>query len=234
MPLPPKKLRFIEKGGDDEFLREADIRAAAVLPYLSPDTHLLDVGSGYARLLYGLRRAGWTGRYTGVEVLLKHVTWCQENLTDEQTAFVHLDVSNDRYNADGKVKPDEVTLPAADVATLLSVFTHMWPEEIAAYLVALRAALPVGGKVFATWFLDSLRMRTQRSLGKALLDARHPAGPHAVVMNPDSPLHVIAIKERWVRDTVAAAGFALESLQYGSWVGGRGPLVQDVTVLRAR
>lgn len=234
MPIPPKKLRFIEKGSEGDFLREADIRARAVMPHLSQDTHLLDVGSGYARLLYGLRRAGWGGRYTGLEVMAKHVAWCQEHLTDERTTFVHLDVVNDRYNKKGSVKPAEVDLPTADVAVLLSVFTHMWPEDTAAYLRALRRALPVGGKVLATWFLDSRRMRGQRALGRAMFDVRHPAGPDAVVMTADNPLYVIAPRERWVRREVAAAGFDMESLHYGTWVHGRGPLVQDLTVLRAR
>lgn len=231
-PLPPAELRFIEKGGGDVFLREGDVRARAVLPHITDETHLLDVGSGYARLLYGLRRAGWRGRYTGIDVLKKHVRWCTENLADERTTFIRLDVANDRYNPNGAVKPSDVEFPPADVAVLLSVFTHMWPDDVAAYLRALRRALPVGGKVLATWFLDSRRMRVQRALGRTEFNARHRVTAHAVVMDPASPLHVIAIDERWVRRKVAAAGFVIESLEYGGWVRSRGPLAQDVTVLR--
>ncbi len=112
------------------------------------------------------------------------------------------------------------------------MFTHMWPGDVAAYLHRLRDALPSGGKVCASVFLNSRRMRRERLLRRVKYRAAHRI-EHAVVMNPESPLHVVAIDEPWYRTTVTEAGFVVDELSYGSWVRGHGPIVQDWSVLRA-
>ena len=130
----------------------------------TPDSHLLDMGSGYGRLLAGNSNATSTrnchnltqifttpgiivggidfkGNYTGMDILKRHVFWCQSSYRKyyaRNVNFLHMDVFNSRYNTAGKIQPDVYTIPANDrtysFVSLFSVFTHMHEEEILRYL----------------------------------------------------------------------------------------------------
>lgn len=106
--------------------------------------------------LGGLQHTQWfIGSYTGVEVQKRHVEWCTDNLAGSRFKFVHIDVTNDRYNPEGDRDP---TLPADDgsvgVFHAFSVFTHMRSPDVAAYLAEVRRVLTPRGRGFFTVFAE--------------------------------------------------------------------------------
>ena len=149
VPIPREQLRFMDKTEAD-FLRTGDtirddLRAVAGL---KPRSFVFDIGSGYGRLAHSLIRwRGRRGRYLGMDILPKHVAWCQDHLAGRSIRFEHMDVQNDRYNSGGKKAPTEVEFAPlnADVVVLASVFTHMWPDDIVHYLKQIRIALADDG-----------------------------------------------------------------------------------------
>jgi len=232
-------MRFMNES-DESFLATADELYSLLVTRgdLAPDATVLDIGCGYGRLLYGLTRGGWHGRYVGVDVLATHVEWCRDNLGDgDRVRFLHANVQNGRYNPGGTLRPAELDLPVreADVVALFSVFTHMWPDDVVSYLRLCRQVLAPEGRVVATFFLDNWRLRRleRRGLPRYVLPHRQwPARWHS----EKDPLHVIAMSERWVRRSARRAGLRLaRPPEHGTWSGREGgPTFQDLVTLARR
>jgi SAM-dependent methyltransferase len=239
MRLPPASMRFMNES-DERFLATADELYSLLVTRgnLTPEATVLDIGCGYGRLLYGLVRGGWHGRYVGVDVLAKHVDWCSDNLGDgDRVTFEHANVRNDRYNRKGTLRPAELNLPVkdADVIALFSVFTHMWPDDVVSYLRLCRQALAPDGRVVATFFLDNWRLRRLERRGLPTYVLPHGRGP-ARWQSDDDPLHVIAMSERWVRRRARQVGLRLaRPPEHGTWSGREGgPTFQDLVTLASR
>ena len=239
--VPPAELRFM--GEDEELFRHIGDRTLAdlrLLADLRPDAHVVDIGSGYGRLAHALLRWGvFRGRYVGVDILEKHVAWCQEHLGDgDRVRFLHLDVHNDRYNPSGALAISDLTPPTtdADVVVLASVLTHLWPDDVRAELDLAARCLGRGGRVYATAFIVDESWRQLRAEGvPETFPVPHVHDANTRFMDPDDPLHVIAYEREWLLDTAADCGLAPVVLEYGSWSGRNGRMAkQDVVVFRRR
>lgn len=226
LPLPPADLRFM--GEDEEaFLAVGDelVRDLTDLCGLKVESSVLDVGSGYGRVAHALWRHGWRGDYLGLDILSRHVRWCQEMLTPSTNGhlrFRHMDVRNARYNPQGTVDTASVSFDhEADVVVLASVFTHMYPNEVRHYLAEIGRSLV--GRAFVTFFcLDE-------DWEVAL---RHEVEPGCRYQTPEDPLHRIGYTPRWIHEEVDRAGLRVYATSPGRWNGrpaGRGH--QDAFVL---
>jgi SAM-dependent methyltransferase len=235
-PLPPNSLRFM--GEDDERLVRtgSDLARELYAAGLSADQRLLDVGCGYGRLAIGLRHTGFAGTYVGFDILGRHVKWCRRNLANENYQFRHLDVRNDRYNPDGTIEPAEATFPAAtarfDGCALFSVFTHMYPDNVARYLAEIHRVLRPGGWAATTWLLfDEERVEAVTS-SRAAYPLVHELAPACRYESEDDPLKAIGYHEQAMRELVAAAGLRVRTVRRGSWAGDvPGPGFQDLVII---
>ena len=155
-PLPPKHLRFMGET-DESFVALGDQLVDLLTEYagLCADSRILDIGCGYGRLPHALRRREFAGTYLGIEVLKPQVRWCRRRLGGDGFQFRRLDIANDRYNPDGKMAVRDLDLGDArfDVIAAFSVFTHMWPEDVAEYLRIISRSLAMDGRAAATFFL---------------------------------------------------------------------------------
>jgi SAM-dependent methyltransferase len=238
VPLPPTELRFMNE--NDERMVSVGQGLADVLRRhgLGNEDMLLDVGSGYGRLAIGLMTSGFGGSYHGIEILKKHVTWCQTDLqpANPRYRFTHLDVRNGRYNPAGMVLPTDVRFPvdsdSCDGVALFSVFTHMYEADIARYLREIRRVLRPGGTAVTTWFLFN-----KDRLGRATSPESTPFPMvneiNAVTRYNDSkdPLRAIAYRERYVRRMIDRAGLNIREVEYGRWCGDQAAEFQDILAL---
>lgn len=193
--------KFLEVG--DRVVEELRDKAG-----LTDDSHMLDIGSGYGRLAHALRRSSWHGSYFGVDLSRKHINWCNQNLGNDEIVFRYRDVANDRYNPDGALSPQELTLPVhdVDVVTLVSVFTHMWPEDIEAYMRLCRDLLADAGVVYVTFFLFGFRWRFNDILRRSDRPLPVAHSWFCRSFRADDPLHMIAYRPLWVRFAARRAG----------------------------
>jgi SAM-dependent methyltransferase len=236
--------------GEDEtrFLSIADECASLLVESgLNRQDHVVDVGSGYGRLAYGLiGRDDFQGNYHGFDILPRHVAWCVENITPSfpKYVFQHLDVANARYNPDGAMIASEVRFPYVDaqfdVAALFSIFTHMYSEGIRRYMQELRRVLRNGGTCVATFFIFNEARLPALISEDCPLPMGYELNDVCRYHNRSDILHAISYDESYVQGLWEAAGFRVVDLIWGSWVAPvpadkRATLVpyQDTFVVRA-
>jgi SAM-dependent methyltransferase len=235
LPLPPRRLRFM--GEEDEaFVAVGDELAGSLEREagLRADSRLLDIGCGYGRLAHALLRRGFRGRYLGIDVLEPQVRWCAANLGRDRVEFRRVDIRNERYNPTGRRGVEEIDLGGErfDVVALFSVFTHMWPEDVTAYLRLVASALAPGGRALATFFLlddEWCRLEAEGAPGFRLPLERTPFCRYA---SADGALHRVGYEIDWVLSAAREAGLdPVGSPTFGSWSGRAGAVgYQDAVV----
>jgi SAM-dependent methyltransferase len=227
-PVPPLRLQFDGPRGYDIFLRDGrealDFYKNVV--GLSPDARMLDIGCGIGRKTLPLvQHLSDRGFYVGVDIDARGVTWCARNITPQHPRFVffRLDVYNRFYNAGGRIEPGKLVLPfpdgSFDLVVLWSVFTHMFPADIAHYLSEIRRVLKPGGKIAASYFLMNDHSQAEVGAGRAResLD-QHLSEPGCWTTNRNIPEDCIGIPELWLLQTHAAESFEMQRpIRYGGW-----------------
>jgi SAM-dependent methyltransferase len=227
--LPPAALRFMGES-DAVFLPICDHLSRQVLAHqVGLDADLLDVGCGYGRLAYGLRRAGFGGSYRGFDILPEQIGWLARHFGAQHDAapgarygFDFLNVHNARYNPGG-LPFEDIALPYArdsvDCVTAFSVFTHMYEDDIRQYLRRIGPVIRADGVWIATFFCvpDDFSLATQHPAMRYRLSEQ--ISDHAYIHNPAEPLHVIAYRESFLRQLFADEGWSVVSHRAGSWLG---------------
>jgi SAM-dependent methyltransferase len=205
----------------------------------SKNSILLDIGSGYGRLAYAIleNMKDFQGKYVGIDILPRHIKWCQEAISsfDSNFVFNHMDIQNDRYNPGGNLKAEEanfnLTNSAYDVCSLFSVFTHMHENEIEIYLNKIYKRLKAGGTCVATFFLlhPERVEKLLNSSGGLTMD--YQLNDYTRYHNPDDMLHAISFDEEHIIELTEKFGFVLTSVTYGCWSGEKSEHYQDIVVL---
>lgn len=224
-PVPPIELRFMQET-ESLFIEIGDglVSQLKAIAGLKSDSSLVDIGSGYGRLAHALLRAGFSGKYHGMEILKRQVTWCQENLSMGQIKFSHLDVYNSRYNPSGSIPADRIKLDQltdqSDLIVLTSVFTHMLATDIENYIDCCSRMLLSGGCVCATFFLLNEQRRTLIEKKQSRLPLPFQLTNFSLYHNEKDPLHAIAFDESWVVDVIQSKGMELKQIHHGFWCDG--------------
>ena len=242
--LPPRSAIF---AGSVDGYRASGRRLVSMLEQtaaLAPSCRVLDVGSGNGRLAVALAETlDERGSYDGLDIVAAGIDWCSGAITPRYPSFrfTHADVFNAEYNPRGSVRPGDYRFPYADASfdlvVLVSVFTHMLPDDMDHYLEEIARVLVPGGRCFATYFLLNPESERLMEAGKSSLRFKYELGACRVV-NPAVPELSVAYEEAFVRKTHERHDLMLEDdFRYGGWCGRRplwgeesGPGDQDIVV----
>jgi SAM-dependent methyltransferase len=223
-PLPPENLLFMDKT-HEAMIRNGDrLLALAKKVVAFRGRPLLDVGCGYGRMAYALHRDGFNAPYLGIDILHRHVEWLRQNFSPASSnfRFHHMDVRNDRYNPKGTVAANMFRLPDIDPPDsifVLSVFTHMYAEDMLHYIDEIAMKMDKGSIAYCTFFLENKEMRRFEDNGLSQYPMRHQLSDHCWYHSTDDPLHAISYNEAWLRERLLERGLVSIATFYGLWCG---------------
>ncbi len=98
------------------------------------------------------------GSYLGIDIIKPSIDWAAENISSRARhfKFAHFDVADAQHNPGGttsmashRILRDDGT---QDLVFLYSVFTHMFPRDVAIYLAEFARVLRPSGRVLASMF----------------------------------------------------------------------------------
>ena len=205
-------------GGDFHLIGQQYFDWFRISTNLKPDAHVLDMGCGAGRLAFPLATyLDANGVYTGFDLSERALGFARRHTRGEaRFNFVRADVQSREYGGAG-LKAVGYQFPAEaesiDAALAISLFSHLLPEDAAAYLREAGRVLKPGGRLCLTGFLVEP--------GMVLRDAVLPLSPYregAWVADSREPERAIgyerAVFERWLRE----AGLRMAApVEAGHW-----------------
>lgn len=234
--VPPRRMIFI---GGPKFIEIGDefFGHFKKLGHIEPGHQILDIGCGIGRMARPLTGyLGNTGRYEGFDIDESGIKWCRDNISSSHPnfSFRSVDVYNKFYRSNGKIKPAEFQFPYAnnsfDFVFATSVFTHMFPTDVARYLSELSRVMKPGGRCLLTFLLWNSESAKLVSAGAGTM----PLVPYQDfwVKDIDVPEEAVCLSEEAVFELFRKAGLNIETpVNYGSWCGRKSYLsYQDMIV----
>jgi SAM-dependent methyltransferase len=192
---------------------------------LQPHHRVLEVGSGNGKNARALTDClSPPGSYEGFDIVPEAVAWCQGNITRRfpHFRFRHEDLHSRTYHPLGRLRACAHLFPYAsgsfDLVFLTSVFTHMFPAEIAHYLGEITRVLKPSGRCFASFYLLNEVSRPAAMSGQSAPAFRFAHGsPSCRIADPRWPEDAVAHDEELIRGFFDRHGFDVSSVTYGSW-----------------
>ncbi len=238
--VPPKSEIFT--GSVDDFRASGQALVGRLVDFagLTPESRVLDIGSGTGRLAVALTSyLKPTGAYVGMDIVRSGIEWCQQKITPKYPNFTFAvtDIYNKEYNPGGTVKAAEYRFPhpdaGFDLTVLASVFTHMLPEDVDHYIAEIARLLTPGGRCYASFSLIDANCLAAMEAGRSSLRFKHHEGP-AWVVDAKVPELATGYDQSAVQELFERHGFSVK-VHYGSWSGRfaddqQPPYSQDVVV----
>jgi len=240
--VPPRRLMF-DGPRDPALFRESGrefFRIYLDLCGLSPDEHILDMGSGIGRKtvpLIGYLKEN--GRYVGLDINRVGISWCRRNIARNRPNFEfhHIDVHNHRYNPSGRFRDTEFRFPFEDESfgfvVMASLFTHMFPGGVERYLhEAARVLEREGGRCLISFFLLNDESEAGIADGRSVF--RFPfRRQHHAIEKEHRPEDAVAYDETYIGQLYDQAGLEITAIHRGQWAGDPSGLsFQDLIIAR--
>jgi SAM-dependent methyltransferase len=204
---------------------------------LQPNHRVLDVGCGIGRLAIPLtERLSDEGGFDGFDIIPVAIRWCQRNITPRFPNFRFLlaDVHSDRYHPAGRHPASSYRFPYEDdrfdYVFLSSVFTHMFPADLANYLKEIARVLRPGGQCLISYYLLNPERHAAIAEGGSVWTFSH-VGEGFRAEYPHLPEAAIAFEEAELFDLYKRLGLEVTEVGYGVWARSS---IQDQDLIVAR
>jgi ubiquinone/menaquinone biosynthesis C-methylase UbiE len=212
---------------------------------------ILDVGCGTGLLSISAQPfLSEGGRYTGIDILKKNISFCKSHYPSQSNSFVHFNLANASYSRDQspKLTPWPITSHSQHVVMALSVWTHLNQRDAAFYLKEVERVLKPRGKAIITFFyLDEL-YETSLELRKNEIGRFHSTNQKKWVFTKEAygsknwltpewtktPEQATAIKKAGLHDLLNDCGLAIHSYLPGCWKEIPGVYFQDILILEKK
>lgn len=189
--------------------------------FLEPENKVLDIGSGIGRTAVALTKfLNNKGKYEGFDVVEKGVKWCNDKIKKENPNFnfIYVPLNNDLYNTN-KVKASTFKFPyddnSFDKVFLLSVFTHMLPNEIKNYLFEIKRVLKPGGLCLSTFFIYNSE-NEEKIINNGKFSFPFDKGNYKLMSNEVKSAN-IALKDKFLEKIILDAGLRRLKTIEGFW-----------------
>lgn len=189
-----------------------------ILGSVSHSSRVLEVGCGFGRLAFALRRVLTEGSYIGLDVVEEKITFLRERMTPSYPnfRFEWLDVRSDFYHPRGTVPAKTASFPCtaewADTIVAMSVFTHLVPDGMRRYLKEMSRTLKPGGRcLISVCLLDYYEIDHPRPVqfAEPCFSFDDPVDASNGMMrtsDPTCPEAMVAVKWAFLRELAQQAG----------------------------
>lgn len=238
---PPKGRVFI---GSGDFIKQGNniLKQLVELGGLNKSDRVLDIGCGIGRLAVPLTSyLHNNGSYEGFDVVKSGIIWCKKNISTKfpNFRFTHIDLKNDLYNLETEKQAKDFVFPYKDnefdFVFLTSVFTHMMPLDIEAYLKQIHRVLKKNGHCFVTFFIMNKKSH-QLMKSSDGLKFNYSFGNY-YLHNPKVKEANVALDEEYLDTLFSKIGFIVENKYFGYWSGlekKKAIDFQDIVVLKKK
>ena len=226
-PIPPLGLMFDGPRSYDLFLsmgKETSEFYKTAVALKSTDS-ILDIGCGIGRKTIPL--LGYLSDqalYVGMDLDRRGIDWLLRNVTsqNQRFVFIHFDIFNKFYNPNGALDPSRLVLPfpdaSFDVVALWSVFTHMYPNDMAHYLSEISRVLKPGGRLLASYYLYNEEVLSLMRSSKTKTNFPYEL-ENCRTTNPNMPEDALAVGDEWLLEVLKKLSLRPVSIFYGEWSG---------------
>ena len=222
---PPRGRIFI---GSGDFKSQGERITDQLVRYggLKPDYKVLDIGCGIGRIAGPLTKyLSADGVYDGFDVVKAGISWCQKNISSlyPNFHFTHIDLKNDLYNLKTARKAKDFVFPYPneffDFVFLISVFTHMLPEDVDGYLKQIHRVLKNGGTCFSTFFIlnKNILSRMDASAG---IKFKYNMGNYMLHHKKVKEANVAYDEHFLEKELIETCGFSILQRYPGYWPDG--------------
>ena len=241
----PRNLAW-RTGRLDRFREVSDEHIAHLDRYagLGEARHIVEIGCGVGRDAIPLtHRLGPRDCYLGIDIIRPSIDWARAEITSRHPAFrfIHFDVSDQQHNPGGSSGTGDHRIPvpdgSQDLIFLYSVFTHMFPRDLAHYLGEFTRILRPGGRVLASMFTmerDLIpHLKAVGGGGLRSLTFAHEVEEGFFHNDPAVVPGATAYSKTRIADMAAIAWLYPHTFVRGSWrKDGRGAITgQDLVIL---
>ena len=214
---------------------------------LKPDGKILDIGCGCGKMALTLLDylTDAEAAYYGFDIAQEGIEWCSENITPRYANFKfdRFNIYNSKYNKDGQILAKDFKFPFADgsfdVVILISVFTHLLPEDLNNFFTEINRVLKKGGKSLITYYMSpddqagATPFANFCDHGKNVpLSFQYEMGEGCKVIDKDMPELACSYSESYVRNLYAKHNVDIsDGMCYGRWSGRENTMShQDVVI----
>lgn len=221
--VPPRYLNYAGFRGYLEAGQE-HLRYFKEFGGLEPNHRVLDLGCGIGRMAVPLTGYLATGSYEGLDIVPSGIRWCQKNISSRfpRFHFQIADIHNKQYNPKGKFKPSEYRFPFNDAefdfVFLISVFSHLLPEDMARYTSEIARVLKPGGKCLITMFLLDDEARRGVAASKSSLQFVYELNG-CWTTDPVTPETAVAYDVNAIPTLMRRYSLTADPIQLGGWSG---------------
>ena len=222
--LPPYQLRagthslLFALGGRWLQLGKQVLQEVVDFARLTPESNVVEIGCACGIVAIPMKDYLTTGTYTGLDIVPDPIEWCQANLADERFRFFDLAVHHEIYNPKATNSSQNVRFPIADnsvdVVFLISVFTHLLPDEISHYLEEIARILKPTGRCLATMLTKDNYVPNQSQLRLGYV-----YNPDCLCFSERDPTRAVAFSRSFIENIADKAGVPVERMVAGSWDG---------------
>ena len=218
---PPQRMIFT---GSGDFKKQGEKFLQLFIKHgaLEPQHNILDVGSGIGRIAIPLASfLNEEANYEGFDAMESGIKWCKKNISNKHPNFNfrHIPIKNDLYRNNGK-DAAHLLFPYADnffdFIPVISVFTHLSPDEMNNYLSQIFKKLKPGGICFATFFIWNHEVEKIQPTQNFTFPFDFG---HYKIMDKKVQRANVAFKESYLQVKIEQTGFKLKEKYYGHWSG---------------
>jgi SAM-dependent methyltransferase len=183
---------------------------------LGKGDNVFEIGCGCGSAAFALAKILDNNRYAGIDIDKPSIEACSTNsiFIEKGFQFSWIDIYHPFYNPSGTLPASEYRFPRpegqTDLVFLVSVFTHMLPEDVSNYIHGIGRILKKGGRCFFTTFLMDLGDEGYISF---------PYHHESYCLNQESnPAKAVGYFRRFFTEQFASHGMSsFKEPQFGSW-----------------